>query len=260
MERLKFLSPDRKHLYKFEGMGPIGDETRARSFTLATAGFGPKVRENSGGFLSYSVVPGTPMDPANISTVLLDRIADYCVFRRNEFPAPQYEAPSQLREMVQFNIAQEFGIELSFTDEAYCSERLVIADGRMQPFEWITEASGNYIKTDGTDHGDNHFFPGPCDITWDLAGASVEWKLDEAATEYLLSRFRRHAGLDVSGDFALYKLAYLVFRLGFCKMAISTVKGSTDEQLLWDAYQNYRDGAQALLEQRPQVQVDSVIT
>ncbi|HKR83492.1 MAG TPA: hypothetical protein VJS37_04920, partial [Terriglobales bacterium] len=104
------------------------------------------------------------------------------------------------------------------------------------------------IKVDGLDHGDNHFFPGPCDIAWDLAGASVEWNLSGAATEYMLNRFRVASGLDVSSKFDLYRLAYLVFRLGFCKMGISTVTGSPEETRLRKAYANYRAQALTLLQ------------
>ena len=41
MERLKFLSPDRRQFFKFEGMGPLGSEVRSRAFVLAAAGFSP---------------------------------------------------------------------------------------------------------------------------------------------------------------------------------------------------------------------------
>ena len=45
MERLKFLSPDRRQFFKFEGMGPIGSEVRERAFALAAAGFSPAVAD-----------------------------------------------------------------------------------------------------------------------------------------------------------------------------------------------------------------------
>src|SRR5262249_4920702 len=38
MERLKFISPDGRSLFKFEGMGPRGAEVRERAFVLAEAG------------------------------------------------------------------------------------------------------------------------------------------------------------------------------------------------------------------------------
>ena len=43
-------------------------------------------------------------------------------------------------------------------------------------------------------------------------------------------------------------LAYSVFRLGFCKMAMSTVSGSAEEHRLQTAYLHYRSQAERLLE------------
>jgi len=47
----------------------------------------------------------------------------------------------------------------------------------------------------------------------------------------------------------LYMLAYSVFRLGFCKMAISTVRGSDEEQRMRNAYIRYRALAASLLKE-----------
>jgi hypothetical protein len=247
MERLKFVSPDGKHLYKFEGMGPFGVKSRIRAFQLADAGFGPSVCEAEDGFLSYSLVQGRRLQPEDADSRVLDQIAQYCAFRFSEFPCTASSGTPQLRQMLEFNIRQEFGITLSFREDDFCDGRQVITDGSMQPHEWIAGRSGRIIKVDGVDHGDNHFFPGPCDIAWDLAGASVEWKMSSAATKYMLDRFRIVSGLDVSSRFDLYRLAYLVFRLGFCKMGISTVVGSPEETRLRKAYDTYRTQAHALL-------------
>ena len=43
----------------------------------------------------------------------------------------------------------------------------------MGPHAWLRDENGRLIKTNGSVHGDDHFFPGPCDIAWDLAGAFV---------------------------------------------------------------------------------------
>lgn len=244
MERLKFISPDRKHLYKFEGMGRIGDQSRSRAYALADAGFGPRVCDAGDGFLSYSLIAGKHLAPEAGDVQLLDRIAEYCAFRNSAFPSRS--ATSQLREMLQFNVSEEFGIDLSLPPGAFESEQCVIVDGRMQPHEWLATAE-RFIKTDGVDHGDNHFFPGPCDIAWDIAGAIVEWRLGERAAYYLLERFRLRSGVDVTDRLEFYLLGYLMFRLGFCKMAISTVKGSTEEFRLRAAYEDYRTQAYKLL-------------
>jgi len=255
MERLKFISPDWGTLYKFEGMGPIGAEARDRAFRLAEAGLGPQVSDAGGGFLAYHLVNGRRPNAHEVTASILERIAEYCAFRHSEFSVSPCAQEVELREMLEFNVAQEFGIQLTLPTESFCSKRPVIADGRMNPYEWISNDSGRLIKTDGVDHGDNHFFPGPCDIAWDLAGAAIEWQLGSDASDFLVQQFRRRSGVDVSADLPGYKLAYSVFRLGFCKMAISTVKGSREEQLLLDTYQRYRTMALNLLQAAPQTSI-----
>jgi hypothetical protein len=246
MERLKFISPDGQSFYKFEGMGPIGAVVRDRAFALADAGFGPKARDAGDGFLAYELLRSPRLRPADISTALLNRMADYCAFRHTDF-AIQNAQPTQLGEMLAFNVSQEFGVTLSLPEEILCMQRAVIVDGRMQPHEWIAGGTDNFVKTDGVDHGDNHFFPGPCDIAWDIAGIAVEWGLEESAVSYLIDRFCQLSGRNLFRSFSFYKLAYCVFRLGSCKMAISTVKGSPEEQRLTAAYSHYRGAANTLL-------------
>jgi hypothetical protein len=248
MERLKFISPDGQMLHKFEGMGPMGAEARERAFALAGAGFGPAVSDAGDGFLAYKLLRGRHLHPQDISTTWLDHMADYCAFRYASFAVHQTES-TQLRDMLTFNVSQEFGIAISLPDEAFCTARSVIVDGRMQPHEWISTGSDRFVKTDGVDHGDNHFFPGPCDTAWDLAGIAVEWDLENDALEYVTERFRRLSGVDVSAGtgLSLYRLAYCVFRLGSCKMAVSTVKGSPEERRLVSGYNHYRAMAHSLL-------------
>jgi len=247
MERLKFLSPDRRTLYKFEGMGPIGADVRKRASVLASADFGPKFADAGGGFLAYEFLCGTPAQARDVTSAMLDRIAEYLALRHAEFSIDSAAEKSQLREMLEFNVVQEFGIEINLPEDAFCTKRPVISDGRMQPHEWISSESGHVVKTDGVDHGDNHFFPGPCDIAWDLAGTAVDWQLKNAAAQYLAAQFRSRSGEDISAKLDVYKLAYCVFRLGFCKMAVSTVKGSPEEQRLKTGYGRYRSMAEALL-------------
>jgi len=246
MERLKFISPDGQSLYKFEGMGPIGADVRDRASALANAGFGPKACDAGDGFLSYELLRGPHLRTEDISSALLNRLADYCAFRYTNF-AIQNAQPRQLREMLEFNVSQEFGVSLSLPEEIFCTQHAVIVDGRMQPHEWIAVGGDEFVKTDGVDHGDNHFFPGPCDIAWDLAGITVEWNLEDTAVSYLFDRFCRLSGTNLIRSFSLYKLAYSVFRLGSCKMAISTVKGSPEEPRITAAYLHYRAVANTVL-------------
>jgi hypothetical protein len=246
MERLKFLSPDRQTFFKFEGMGPSGADVRERAFTLADAGFSTKVADTGDGFLAYDMLNEKRLQIEDVSQSLLEHFARYCAFRVSEFPAPQSE-PAELGRMLEFNVHQEFGRELTLDEGELISRNPVLADGRMQPYEWLATSDGRFVKTDAISHGDNHFFPGPCDIAWDLAGAAVEWGLDPGALNFLLARFRDYSGKDASKQLPRHMLAYSVFRLGFCKMAISTVLGTEEEPRLRSSYLHYRASASRLL-------------
>jgi hypothetical protein len=269
MERLKFLSADRKRLFKFEGFGRFGEEVLQRANSLADAGFGPAVENAGDGMLSYSVVQG-PRPIPNGSTPLvipngcgreqsalnheisgdrpatplfhhdlLQRIAHYCAFRGQAFRTHQTRK-SQLREMVEFNLRSEFGDPLNFTPGLLDTENPVLVDGRMQPYEWILQENGTLLKVDGTTHGDDHFFPGPTDIAWDLAGTIVEWNLDQNATQFFLDSYLRASGDNARHRIAAFVLAYLTFRMAYCGMALTTVINTPEEARLQAAYHTYQ--------------------
>jgi hypothetical protein len=247
MERLKFLSADRQTFFKFEGMGPSGAEVCERAFTLAHAGFSPHVSNAGDGFLAYTMLNGRHLQQGDLNASLLERIARYCAFRVLNFGCESSQ-PDELRKMLEFNIHQEFGLDLNLDDDELLCLHPVLADGRMQPYEWIASDSNEVLKTDAISHGDNHFFPGPCDIAWDLAGTAIEWQLSPNALDFLLRKFRQLSGVNPFPGLRRYMLAYSVFRLGFCKMAMSTVSGSAEERRLQSAFLYYRSQAERLLE------------
>ena len=122
MERLKFLSPDRKRLFKFEGMGPVRADVRQRAFVLADAGFSPRAYDAGDGFLEYQKLDGRVMRFHDLSSSVLDRLARYCAFRVSHFPAQQNSADDS-RHMLEFNVRQEFGVDLTLPENSLASER-----------------------------------------------------------------------------------------------------------------------------------------
>jgi hypothetical protein len=239
MERLKFLSPDGRRLWKFEGMGRTGAEVKNCSRALAEAGFTPEGEDEGGGFTTYELLGGAPLRKRQMDERLVQQIAGYCAFRSSEFQVPS-TCPDPLSEMLTFNVQAEFGIDLRLQGEELSSPRLVLADGRMQPHEWVSARDGRVLKTDAFMHGNDHFFPGPCDIAWDLAGAAVEWDLQEGAVEQLLAQYQKMTGDNLSRRLPAYRLAYLVFRMSWCKMAMPSVKGTAEEPRIRQAYLHYR--------------------
>jgi hypothetical protein len=132
------------------------------------------------------------------------------------------------------------------------SEAPIIADGRMQPHEWLLTESGRVLKLDGAEHGDDHFFPGPTDIAWDLAGAIVEWQMDAETQQAFLRAYRRASGDDAEQRVTSYLLAYTSFRMGYCKMAAEAMQGSEEEHRLLAAYARYREQLALLVHAMPE--------
>ncbi len=245
-ERLKFFSRDRRRLYKFEGLGRFGADAQERASVLANGGFGVRPQESGNGFVAYPVTAGGPLKLADLSAQLLDRMAHYCAFRAAEFGISG--PPTLLHAMVQFNSAQEFAIDPPEIDAAvFAAARPIITDSHMQPHEWLGTREGKLLKLDAVSHGEDHFYPGPTDIAWDLAGAMVEWHMDAGAREYFLERYRQFSGDDARPRLRAYLLAYTMFRLGFCKMAAEAMRGSDEEPRLALAHRRYRALAEAQL-------------
>ena len=235
-ERRKFLLAGT--LYKFEGVGHYGDAVRGRAQRLAELGVSPRIAGEQDGFTVYEFVAGQPLAANDANEETLRRIAEYCALRAREFPAEGADT-NALRNLIDVNWREAFGEEITAPELAV--ERPVIVDGRMQPHEWRRTQDGRVLKTDATEHGDDHFFPGPTDIAWDLAGAIVEWELDSAGAAFLLAEYQRLSGDDASSRIGDYRLAYALFRLGYCSMAADAMRGSEEEARLRRDAARYRE-------------------
>jgi len=243
-ERLKYLSLNtgngEHRLFKFAGLGHYGNAVFEREKRVAAGGFGPMPREESDGFVSYPWLSSAqrsarPLSSSDLSEKILARLADYCAFRRRAFTV-ELSNLDALQKMAQHNL-RELGFDWSVELRL---EHPVIADGRMQPHEWLLNTEGKLLKTDSGSHGDDHFFPGQTDIAWDLAGAIVEWKMnDEQRTEFL-DRYHRTAKDDASARIDGFVKAYTVFRLAYCLMAANAMNGSDEQLRLQRAAAEYR--------------------
>ena len=138
--------------------------------------------------------------------------------------------------MTQHNL-RELGTE---TQTELRVERPVIADGRMQPHEWLRTPAGQILKTDSGSHGDDHFFPGPTDIAWDMAGAIVEWRMDVTQRAEFLAAYRIASGDDASRRIADFICAYSVFRWAYCTMAANAMNGTPEQARLEQAATEYQ--------------------
>jgi hypothetical protein len=246
MERSKFLSPDGNWLFKFDGMGRIGEEVRDRAQVLSRTGLGCSIQEAVDGYSRYQVVDGRPLRTSDISSEILNHIARYCGMRSSEFQMTTKQG-EPLSNMVKFNIQQEFNSDCIVTEQDLSIEKLIIADGRMQPHEWLMTTSGVILKSDAASHGDDHFFPGPTDIAWDVAGTIIEWTLEGDARAFFIDRFERISGRKLGRQLDAYCLAYSIFRMGVCAMAIPTTSLDEQKRLNRD-YDRYRHAATKFLQ------------
>jgi hypothetical protein len=238
-ERLKYLSSnelDERRVFKFAGLGHYGEVVLNRERKIAAAGFGPIPSPEGEGFVSYPMINGRPLSTSDLSSHILARLAEYCDFRLRTFGVALSDI-SSLRQMAEHNLL-ELGLDLPI---GLRLERPVIADGRMQPHEWLLSGDGKLLKTDSGSHGDDHFFPGPTDIAWDLAGAIVEWQLNERQTAEFLDLYLCASGDDASARIDGFIKGYAVFRLAYCLMAANAMNGSDEQPRLQQAAATYRN-------------------
>ena len=245
MESLKFLSSDRSCVFKFEGLGQHGERSRLRAEALYNAGFSPRPIATEQGMTRYDVVSGVPLSRDVLAIEVLDRIADYCAFRAENFGA--FTQNDELAEMVRFNLSQELECHVKLPAAVFNCDSPVIPDCRMQPHKWIQATSGTIIKVDGVCDGEGHFLPGPTDILWDLAGAIVEWNMNSDAEAYLVAQFQRHSGRISELKLAGFVLAYSVLRLSYARMARSSTQDTAEKPRLQKSIRYYRRQIDKLL-------------
>ena len=243
LERLKYLSAVEQgetRLYKFAGLGHYGAHVFEHEKKVAEGGFGPAPQLESDGFVSYpwiktSEVNARPIAASDLSPGILARLAEYCAFRLRAF-STELSDLNALQQMAEHNL-HELGLEAATKLQL---AHPVIADGHMQPHEWLLTKDGQLLKTDSGSHGDDHFFPGPTDIAWDLAGTIVEWHMDEHQAKEFLDVYRAASGDDARGRIDGFIQAYIAFRTAYCLMAANAMAGSDEQSRLEQAAVGYK--------------------
>jgi len=238
LEPAKFLAEDERSVFRFEGYGHYGEEIGARAMLLAARGYSPRYLGNHCGFGEYERAEGRMLTLCDRSREMLRYMAEYLAWRAEAFQS-EGQAP-ELEEMLRWNWQAEFDEELRAEEWQLPAVRVALCDGRMMPHEWLLTTAGEMLKLDAVSHGDNHFFPGPCDIAWDVAGAIVEWEMLGQVRERFVGEYEARSGDAVSERLAPYLRAYAIFRLGWCRMAALAMQGEFDEALLERDYQRYR--------------------
>ena len=224
-------------LLKFAGLGRYGTAKLARAEQLSQAGFAPPVLDLVHGFLITPFLPGRPVVVQDVNRQLLGTLARYLAYLQQTFPATRPVPYTELLEMIHVNTAEGLGAPwaekldwLKTLRSAVYRSSTVAIDGRMLPHEWLV-TPGGYVKTDGLDHHDDHFFPGCQDIAWDLAGSCVEFGLGREAQAYLISAYQAIVpDKSVMQRLQFYVIAYLSYRLGYVTLAARALGACDDTE------------------------------
>jgi hypothetical protein len=237
MERLQYLSRDGRELCTFEGHGPYGAAARGRNELMSRSGWAPAYLYQVEGF-GVQVLPiGRLLRRTDLSSALLTHMAEYCAWRARKFGVAELDA-RELENMARVNFEREFG---SIPEGMRLpAERAAMCDNRMAPEHWLRANDGRILKLDAALYGDDHFFPGPCDIAWDLAGVIVEWNLDSSEREFFVTQYQSSSSDYVIPRIESYELAYATFRLAWSRTAAASVADAEECARLMSDDRRYR--------------------
>ncbi len=219
-DRMKYLDAAGTKLFKFAGLCDASREAAERSRRLARAGVSLAAREEGDGWISLPVLPARMLFFETCSQLRLAQWAEwagnYIAWCAVEYRLQPRELPSQeLLEMLPTNcrLLQVRAPGMPEPSPGPCCR----LDGRMLAEEW-GDAGGRFLKFDALDHGDDHFFPGPADPAWDLAG--IELELGEPLAEAVRRAYCRRSGDEAVLDrLRWHRPAYAAFRAAFCAFA-----------------------------------------
>jgi hypothetical protein len=258
-ERRKFLAhagDGAKLLFKFAGLGSIGERKLRIARALHAAGFTPEPLGLVHGFLVEHWCEGQRLQPDEKP---IAELARYIAARARLFPADAYSGATleQLLDMSRRNIALVLGDAAAGSLEGWVprldplSRRVVRVrtDNRMDRHEWLRLSSGRLLKTDALDHHSAHDLVGCQDMASDIAGAMIEFGLDAPEADALVAGTERASGRHVDRELLkFYAVAYLAFRLGQASLARqSCASGAAEIRRLTAAADRYAAEVQDLL-------------
>ena len=215
------------------------------------------------GFIAIPWIHGMPLQVTDAAPVLLDHIGRYIVLVAGPplVAGEQAAGHARLAEMLYWNTWELLGEGAATRTRAW-SEAAASAivgpfpcygDGRLAPHEWLRMPGGTIHKTDAAGHALDHTIVGRQPIVWDLAGAMVEWNLDDGSAAPLLAGYDAAGGPPYASELlTFYQLAYLAFRAGQAALCAGMAGHDPDEQArLWTAQSRYTAMLERLLADEP---------
>lgn len=268
-ERLKYrcsLPGGAAVLWKFEGLvaapdafGTVADAAFREMSDHYEKGFGPRPLAVAHGFVGAHWVEGAPLGREDAGAETLRHVGRY-IAEVAGLPlsgGEQRAGVDRLLEMLYWNTWEALGEDAAKRTRRWSNRSLTpgtggaksYGDGRMAPHEWVQTPDGGLIKVDGVGHRHDHTVVGPQPVAWDLAGAIVEWGLEDAAATILLDAFLEAGGEPVQPDtLAFYLASYAAFRAGMCHLcAQMSAYDPPEQERLQRAYRGYRERLARLL-------------
>jgi hypothetical protein len=241
-ERLKVLVPAEHSIVRFAGLGRYGRQRYARAATLAANGLGVTPGTLTQGYLTLPFQKGQPCGAVDVEETLVRHAGSHIGSVARAFPASCSTPADEIQQMIEVNVTEADGSlrvpALTAWDGPFDGAPSVAVDGRTQLHEWIRTSTG-VVKVDALEHGADHFFPGPQDPAWDLAGVEAEFRLDRTASLALLDSYSALAGdRDVVRRLPYYRLAYAAFQLGYATFAGQSL-GDPAERRRFDARRDF---------------------
>jgi hypothetical protein len=262
-ERAKYrvvLSDGSSVLWKFVGLTGAAEVAVARLERMHRAGWAPPMLAQALGYVAAPWIEGARCTSECTRECTPETIGAYIAGAAGEVmdAAEQRRALARLARVLETNSLEALGS--SFGKAA---ARLVQAaslalpgiavasagDGRMGPWEWVRRDGGGLMKCDAEGHDVDHTGVGRQGIEWDLAGAAVEWRMDEAARLAMRGAVA-HAGLDLAPPVLadLHEAAYCALRVGKCELCATMSSVADAERALALSAASYRSALARVLE------------
>ncbi|MEA2573056.1 MAG: hypothetical protein QOH93_354 [Chloroflexia bacterium] len=267
-ERTKYLcttESGKRVLFKFEGLcstpgtsGTTAEIVESILVERAAAGWTPAPLGVVNGFVAIQWVDGTPLDLEDCGPEMLRHMGGYiAVVAGAPLSAEQHAgATGRLADMLYWNTWEALGEDVAERTRHRAdglrdmpNNIRSYGDGRMAPREWMRTHDGRILKSGSAGHSWDHTCIGPQPVAWDLAGAIVEWGLDEEGSRSLLEAFYSAGGYPISDStLTFYRMAYAAFRVGQCHLCASmSPHDPAEQERLWSAYNRYKGDLATLL-------------
>ena len=214
---------------RFAGLGETGQAKLRRAEALHQAGFTVEPLGLRHGFLLERWEQAGPMEIER--GALIRRLGDYMAFRCAGFPAKaeagadlaslKAMARASLSRLLDADAAARLSTRIDVLQpQGPC--RPIHVDGRLHPWEWITTPDGLLLKTDALDHSEGPDLIGCQDVTWDIAGAAVEFDLEPEEVTAIVANIAAVVHAVDQARLDLMEIAYTAFQAGLWTRALES--------------------------------------